>query len=578
MQRKLFATYLGIIIFTLVVSVYFTWSKSYDFLTAQYEQQFITEGKLLSDIIKSKGIKKDYEYQKFVMEYSSKMDARITIIDEDGIVFADSDEDPQIMENHAYRDEVKKAISGQIASSIRYSQTIGNYYAYTALPLKVNNFKGVLRLSIPLNAIQNLTFKMIEYILTSIIISSIIALIVAFVFTKLFMQPINELTDAAEEIAEGNYDKKINIRQKDQIGVLAETFNDMSSKLKINMWKLTQRKTQLEEILSSMINGIVAVDENYKIVFYNKIFTDMTDIEGEIVNKSIYDVVRSTILFNVLEKSIETSEYMVEEGKLDDKIIRIYANPIKVKSLKSNGTLLVIQDMTQIKKLENIRKEFVSNVTHELKTPLTSIKGFVDTLKNGAISDEKSANRFLDIIDIETERLSILIQDILILSEIESKQNEKNINYYKIEDIVYEVLEILSPKVKNTDIELKSETQHNMPKFKCNKDRIKQLLINLVDNAIKYTEKGSVTLRCKEINKQLIIEVEDTGIGIEKEHIPRLFERFYRVDKGRSRKQGGTGLGLSIVKHIVELYKGVIKVETIVGVGTKFIIKLPYKY
>ncbi|TCT15687.1 PAS/PAC sensor signal transduction histidine kinase [Natranaerovirga pectinivora] len=582
MQKKLFGTYFIIILFTLIVSVYFTWSKSYEFLTKQYEQQFISQGNLISEFFKAKDIDNYDEIQNFINKYAATMEARITIIDKSGLVIADSDEAPLAMDNHAYRTEVKRALNGEIASSIRYSNTMGNYYSYTALPLKTNFIDGVLRLSIPVNAIEKITYELIRYIIISLIICSAIAILIAFLFTRIFMKPINTLTKAVGEISNGNYEKRIYINQKDQIGKLADAFNEMAVRLKLNMWKLTQRKTQLEAILSSMNNGIVAVDDEFKIVFYNKAFNEVLSITDEgIVGKSIYDIIRNTVLFNVLEKSIENNENITEEGKLllenEEKIIRIYANPIKLEKTKNLGILLVIQDLTQIRKLENIRRDFVSNVTHELKTPLTSIRGFVDTLKNGAINDEVVAKRFLDIIDIESERLYLLIQDILSLSEIESKQNEKNVGFYNLSEVIFEVVDLLKPKLKDSQLEIKVDIENDMPEFKCNKDRIKQLLINLVDNAIKYTEKGHIIIKTNYSNEHFIIEVEDTGIGIEKEHIPRLFERFYRVDRGRSRKQGGTGLGLSIVKHIVELYDGLIKVESRVGEGTRFIIRLPEK-
>ncbi len=236
--------------------------------------------------------------------------------------------------------------------------------------------------------------------------------------------------------------------------------------------------------------------------------------------------------------------------------------------------MLVIQDITDIRKLETMRKDFVSNVTHELNTPLTSIRGFVDTLKHGAIGDEKIANRFLDIIDIETERLSLLIQDILSLSAIENTGQDKDIAVYEIGEIIEEVLDILELKIKEKNIKIVTDVKEGVT-YRCNRDRIKQLFINLLDNAIKYTEKGQVGITCCEDEQGIKIDIWDTGIGIEEEHIPRLFERFYRVDKGRSRNMGGTGLGLSIVKHIVELYKGHIEVISHVGKGSRFTIHLP---
>ena len=227
-----------------------------------------------------------------------------------------------------------------------------------------------------------------------------------------------------------------------------------------------------------------------------------------------------------------------------------------------------------MKKVENMRREFVSNVTHELKTPLTSIRGFVETLKDGAIEDPKMAHRFLDIIDIETERLSHLISDTLLLSEIESKQ-DTNPEPCDVNAVIAEVVELLQPKVKE-HVRLIFQPDPTLKPYNCNRDRIKQLLINLVDNGLKATEFGAVTVRCRTMGNELVLEISDTGIGMEEEQLVRIFERFYRVDKGRSKAQGGTGLGLSIVKHIVELYHGTVHVTSKPGIGTEFTVKLPY--
>ncbi|MBC5658226.1 GHKL domain-containing protein [Anaerosacchariphilus sp. NSJ-68] len=227
-----------------------------------------------------------------------------------------------------------------------------------------------------------------------------------------------------------------------------------------------------------------------------------------------------------------------------------------------------------MKKVENMRREFVSNVTHELKTPLTSIRGFVETLKDGAIEDPKMAHRFLDIIDIETERLSHLISDTLLLSEIESKQ-DANREPCDVNAVIAEVVELLQPKVRE-HVRLIFQPDPTLKPYNCNRDRLKQLLINLVDNGLKATEFGAVTVRCRTMGNELVLEISDTGIGMEEEQLERIFERFYRVDKGRSKAQGGTGLGLSIVKHIVELYHGTVHVTSKPGVGTEFTVKLPY--
>lgn len=412
-------------------------------------------------------------------------------------------------------------------------------------------------------------------------IGSIIAIGAAYFVTNRLMRPINELTRVAKVISEGNYEEKIYISQTDQIGELADAFNTMTFTLRKNIWDLAQKNAELESILTSMGSGLAAINMDYRIALYNDTFVKMLDLPREdLTDKLFYEVIRELRVFEVIEQSVENSESLSDETIItiddEERMLSIVATPIfsKDKRNKALGTLVVITDVTQIRKLENMRRDFVSNVTHELKTPLTSIRGFVDTLKDGAIKEEEVALRFLDIIDIEAERLSGLIQDILILSEIETMVGEKQINEYAMADILNEVVDIIPKDKPHVDIIL--DIEDDLPLFKCNKNRLKQLLINLIDNSVNYTDSGYVKVRCFEEFRYLNIIVEDTGIGIEHKHLSRLFERFYRVDKGRSRKMGGTGLGLSIVKHIVEMYNGDIHIESEVNKGTKIAIRLPY--
>ena len=266
---------------------------------------------------------------------------------------------------------------------------------------------------------------------------------------------------------------------------------------------------------------------------------------------------------------------MEELRNMDDEFLRSTILAMLILVLVALSLYLYFKKyVSAMKKVEDMRKEFVSNVTHELKTPLTSIRGFVETLKSGAIEDPKYAKKFLDIIEIESERLSNLIDDTLLLSEIESKQ-DTNQAPCDVNEVITEVTELLQPKVKE-HVRLIFKPDPSVRPYTCNRDRLKQLLINLVDNGLKATEFGAVTIACRSTASHLVIEVSDTGIGMEEEQLERIFERFYRVDKGRSKAQGGTGLGLSIVKHIVELYKGTVEVSSKPGVGTEFVVKLPY--
>lgn len=578
LQKKLMGTYLMIISLTIIIAIIFSWQKGNQHFKETVKKDTEIQGTLLTEILLREDENELIDFQHFVNKYSEISNFRITVIDMEGIVVADSHENYEIMDNHAHRQEVSQAMKGNIYSKIRYSKTLGTYYLYTALPLKLKTFEGVLRLSVPLNDIKELAYDMIKYVIYGIIIGAIIAILIAYFVTKKMMEPINEITKASIEVSEGNYNKKLYIKTKDEREKLAEAFNNMTIKLRLNMWKLEKRNREFESVLSSMINGVIAVDEEYNVFLYNKQAKKILDIKEEIDEKSIYEVIRNSTIFNVLETSISQNKYMVDETKLmskSDKIIRVYANPIfsNTSSKRSLGTLLVIRDVTEIRKLETMRSDFVSNVTHELKTPLTSIRGFVDTLKNGAIKDEEIAIKFLDIIDIESERLSLLINDILSLSSIENSNKDIN-TINNVDNIINEVVDILYPKLRDKQLEIEVDIDKDIM-FLCNKNRIKQLFINLLDNAIKYTEKGYVKIECRKDDSSLTIKVIDTGIGIAREHIERLFERFYRVDKGRSRKMGGTGLGLSIVKHIVELYNGTIQVQSEVGKGSTFIIRLP---
>ena len=400
---------------------------------------------------------------------------------------------------------------------------------------------------------------------------------------KKMVATIEQLIIRAEEIADGTYDNVITSEGPMETIHLAKALNKMTKRLNIERERVESRKEQLGSILSSMNNGVMAIESSGKILFYNKPFINlfrnqMRYTEEDLLNKSFYKYFKSDELSDLInqveEEECPIRREMILENGQQPMVLMVKCTPLYKKARKKFGTILVVEDITRMKKLESIRKDFVSNVTHELKTPLTSIRGFVDTLKAGAIDDPVFARRFLDIIDIEAERLSILVKDILILSEIENSV-ETGKSMVCVETVIDEVLELLDKNKKNT-VRILKKMDKPVTDYLCNRDRLKELILNLADNGIKYTNEGQVVITCWEDEKDLILQFSDTGVGIPEEHLPRLFERFYRVDKGRSRKQGGTGLGLSIVKHIVELYKGSITVESKVGEGSVFTVMLPY--
>jgi two-component system, OmpR family, phosphate regulon sensor histidine kinase PhoR len=357
----------------------------------------------------------------------------------------------------------------------------------------------------------------------------------------------------------------------------------LQMKLKECQKKLFQKTNEQETILNSALGGLIGVDKKNRITLMNSTAIDMFHIKKKkIIGEDILLTIRHSAFNDFLrqhKKNIALETQQVMDFPYNNKYYRVYLSHIVHKDFKneSNGLLMIIQDITNVRKLEQMRSDFVSNVTHELKTPLTSIQGFIETLKNGAIRDPKVLGKFLDIIDIEADRLSLLIGDILQLSEIETMKEDVRIECFKVSEILNEVLDILKGPAQKKNIEITWKKDDFLESVCMNKDRLKQILINLVDNGIKYTDHGGkISIAFKNPVKNFLeIKVKDNGIGVSKEHLPRLFERFYRVDKGRSRNEGGTGLGLSIVKHIVQLYHGELQANSELGKGTEFLIKLP---
>lgn len=340
---------------------------------------------------------------------------------------------------------------------------------------------------------------------------------------------------------------------------------------------LKTRIQKLELIINSLPNGLIAVNNSLKTIGLNPSAREIFTLDsGNNNNQDIRNLIKDESICSLIEKTIHEDCSFSEEFTLQKpaKILKISTNPIK-SDHDVLGAILFIEDITAMKNLEEIGSEFVSNVSHELKTPLTSIRGFIETLKHGAINDPEVAHKFLDIIDIEAERLFLLINDILALSEIETMKQDVDITNVPFKSIVSDSINILQGQAEKKNIIINIEIEPGL-KIQANKYRIMQLVLNLVDNSIKYSPEGSlITIKASRVGGDVVMSFKDTGIGIPNEHLSRIFERFYRVNKGRSRSLGGTGLGLSIVKHIVDLYNGDIKVYSELGKGTEFVVTLP---
>jgi len=542
------------------------------------QEAMINYAKMIANNIESND---NFDFQMDAIKISKLIESRITFIDKDGVVIGDSDADITTLDNHKDRIEIIEAFNGKIGTTIRHSDTLGVNLLYIAYPIQYNGEILVIRVSKPMTEIEMFSYNLFSNYMIASFVGIFFALIIGLRFSKYLISPLNELINGTKRISKGNFSEKIYINSNDEFRVLADNFNYMSNEIEMKINEINTVNSRLTATLDSMINGIIAISNEKKILFINPEAQKMFHIkENEVMDKKIIEIFRNYEIYSVIENYFEnkingdtTKEILFEKKYYTININSIYKSKFYTEKI---GIIVLIQDITEIKKLENMRKDFVANVSHELRTPLTSIKGFIETLRFGNVKDETTRDKFLGIIEIETIRLNNLIEDILVLSDIEKIINVE-IEKVEVLKSLNEVIDMMLIKIENTDIEI--NTNINIDTELCidgNVNWFKQIIINLIDNAIKYNkENGKIIIEAYQEHKKIYITIEDTGIGINEKHLDRLFERFYRVDKSRSKIVGGTGLGLAIVKHALMNLNGSINVESKEEIGTKFTIQIP---
>mgnify|MGYP001048052833 CR=1 FL=1 len=584
MKRKIMGGFIAIMLVSVLIIGLLSINLVKQNYTTELESRLLTNAGLLVSFLETQRIMPDEEaFIAIVEDLSRSENIRVTIVNKTGQVVYDTHADQQIMDSHETRPEIIEAMESGYGKEIRYSSTVAQDMMYVAVPaLITGDLTHVIRLSMDLSEIEALTRNIAWYIAISAGIGLVIAMILGFGLIDRIVVGIRDIVHMTQRMADGHYENHIYLDSNDELSELADHFNLMADKLNQTIRQLSQSNARFTALLASLRNPIVAVDRNKNISLINsaaeKLFKRNS---AEVIGKHILELARHTELDDVIQQALEEHtdrEIEVTLRNPVEKTLRIITSRIHEEDDpgRTTGLVVFMDDVTEIRKLEKVRSDFVTNVTHELKTPLTSISGFVETLKSGDIEDEATRQRFLDIIEIETERLTRLIDDILTLSEIENIRMKDRKKSIPPDDILFEVVSLMTSIGKNKGIRIHHHIDKNLPSVKLNEDRFKQMVINLVDNAIKYTpEGGDVTIRAEKLNHNMVLSVKDTGIGIPQKDIPRLFERFYRVDKGRSQKVGGTGLGLAIVKHIVLSMDGSIRVESKEGKGTVFVVTLP---
>lgn len=583
MQKKLVLYFSIIFIVGMLITTIFSYSVVKKEINQSTTDKLISEVELISDVLKLKIEAGISEFESgFIKRLEKITNTRITIIKSDGKVIYDSVSNISTMDNHINRPEVVSALNGGIGINTRKSSTIGQEFLYVAKTVELNKkVFYIVRLSVELKDVSVLITNMEKQIFFSLVVGFAISLIMGFLAAYFITTPIKKLTLVADKIASGNFSERLIYRGDDEIHKLSVSFNDMSLKLGEILGQLEEKNSNLQAILDNVVNGIIAVDNEDKVLFTNKAAGKYLGVDiNEYRGLHVMQVFRDKQLDDFLKIIKKENDLYMEEmnlGRTKDSSFLVYGSPMRSeKDGTSYGNILVIHDISSLKRLEKVRSEFVANVSHELKTPLTSIKGFAETLQGGGINDQSTVDGFLGIIYEEAERLERLIEDILALSEIESKKTNDLSDSFNIKETINEVLIILEPQYSSKNMTIEINIDEDSFELKVDRNRFKQMVMNIVENAMKYTpEQGNIKISASKITGGISLSVEDNGMGIPKESLDRIFERFYRVDKARSREIGGTGLGLSIVKHIVQSMNGDIQVESEVDKGSKFTIFIP---
>lgn len=504
--------------------------------------------------------------------------ARVTIIALDGKVLGDSQEDPSTMENHATRPEVKDALVSGVGESTRYSTTLGEQMMYVAVPvINQGEILGVARIALPLIAVRNSVNQITLIISLATVTTILLAILAAGLIARATTRPIREITKASKRIASGELGQKITVRTRDETGQLAQAFNEMSSNLNKLVGDITTERTKLQTVLANMADGVVTVDVEGKIVLANQATERLFNFrEKDVTAKPLIETVRDHEVDEILKLCLKTTQTQTVqfESVASKRFLRAIAIPIVEGKL--TGALLLFQDLTELRSLQTMRRELVGNISHELRTPIAGIKAMVETLKDSAIDDKQAATDFLSRIDSEVDRLAQMVAELTELSRIETGRTELRMAPLNLNSLVGDVVTQLNLLAERQQVTITADLTTNLPTIRADNDRIRQTLVNLVHNAIKFNRPGGkVTVSTKAEREFVTVSISDTGIGISKEDLPHVFERFYKADKARSK--GGSGLGLAIAKHTIQAHAGNIWALSEEGQGSTFSFSLPLK-
>lgn len=589
---QIFPAALFIIVLSISSASWYGAQMIQSFQRHQMEEDIKDRALLLRPHIKQLLLGPPAALQTFCRETGRMAATRITVIAGDGTVRGDSNEDPAHMDNHATRPEVRAASGGSTGMSLRFSKTLSQNMLYVAIPLNNEEpSQGVLRLSVSAAALDAILSTIRNRLLYGILIIALMAGAVSYFLARRLSRPIEEMRRAAERLAGGDTSHPIAIQEENtprEITELSLSLNNMAQQLNGRIRTISQQRNELEAVFSSMTDGVLAIDPDHSIIRINRAAAELFDLKHHTVQGMSFEaVIRNRVLQQFLENSLNSRETITRELSLMENgqkmSLHCHIHPLYDGDNTQMGSLVILHNRTRLKQLENIRQDFVANVSHELKTPITAIRGYVETLLDGAMDDHKAATSFLHIIHRQGARLDAIVDDLLSLARIEDLAQKKAMELHQeeIRPILEAVVQTCSVAAKQKDISISTQCSPEQLQGVVNRPMLEQALINLLTNAIAYSpEHSTVSLTAaieqhSDTEKSICITVQDQGPGIAPLHQSRVFERFYRCDKARSREHGGTGLGLAIVKHIADCHHGTIELHSRPGQGASFTLTLP---
>lgn len=582
LNSTLYVSYVMVIVTCVcAVAIYAGVSLRGSFLT-KLESNIIIQARLASQrLLLIPQDRRSTETDTICKQMGRTTGSRITIIDRSGVVLGDSLADPATMDNHGSRPEVVGALETGLGKSTRFSKTLKKMMFYLAIPvLESGRVICAVRIAVPEQELSDRLWMVYAALGVGALIAAALALVVSGLLARTIAKPLEALGSAASRLGRGELATRVGVSSDDELGMLSRAFNEMAASLEMNVDALAAKRNEREAILASMKEGVITVDTTGKILLANDAFKNMIGTQGRsIEGRVLIEAVRNAALVQFVkdaEATAETSETELALHEAGYRVLSLQAVPFIASNGNRVGTLVVARDVTRMRRLEEVRKSFVANVSHELKTPITLVKGYVETLLDGALNDPERLPQFLSTIKDHADRMNAIIDDLLQLATLEAGQDHGGASLIDVVSVADRVRSSFADIVSCKGIEIRLEAPERPVNVTANKSLLEHAIANLVDNAVKYAgEGGHITIEVHLEIATAVIHVRDDGIGIEKRHHDRIFERFYRVDRARSRELGGTGLGLSIVKHIVAAHGGNVSVESQPGHGSTFTIRLP---